>query len=189
MVEDLKAGFISGILLDYPTVSALQRLNCDTALVEFSGLLLRDRTTAFPQNSWDNRKLIEAYNAAIRRIEELGIVEQYITQYMGGSSCTSEENSSQVQVTWGEVSGLWIVLGSSIGLAVICVSLSIVLRHYKPDLQKRAWYKKLTRVAETLNMSAIRRRPDLVPSEHHDDENQPDDPGSISYSRTSRKPS
>lgn len=169
MVDDLKAGGISAIMLDSSTLYAMQTRNCDTTVI-YVDSLEKGFTTAFPQSSWDNRQFIEAFNAAIYKLIDGGVFVQLVSNFSAvlddQRSCPhawDDGSTSQAQVTWGEVSGLWIVLGSSIGLAAICILLSRMWRHYIPKWQTQSWYVKLTRMTEILKVNSDRvSKPDSV---------------------------
>ncbi|GAB4818107.1 hypothetical protein N2152v2_005153 [Parachlorella kessleri] len=78
-----------------------------------------DQGVAFAAGT--DRALIEAYNRALVPLKQQGTTEALVQQYVSPppATCKTAAISETGQVTFSQVSGLWILLAGSVGIAVV----------------------------------------------------------------------
>ena len=124
MLNALVQGEIDALVLDYPTLAALDSANCKTKLVptQFS---LFDFAVAFPASAANRTNLIRDYNYALRNLKEYGTVEILKNKYLSGAGLECKSGKTETgksYVTWDQVAGLWIILGGTILIGVVFVA-------------------------------------------------------------------
>eukprot|EP00243_Klebsormidium_subtile_P011485 TRINITY_DN6530_c0_g1_i1.p1 TRINITY_DN6530_c0_g1~~TRINITY_DN6530_c0_g1_i1.p1 ORF type:complete len:470 (+),score=51.89 TRINITY_DN6530_c0_g1_i1:447-1856(+) len=127
MLQQLVTGAIEGLVwdcgyVDYTTVTRCNIYKVGDCITE------DNRALAFWQNATGS--LINAFSTAILTLEESSELSHLHQVFIQPTStiCANEAAGAQQQVTFGQVSGLWIVLAATIAVSV---GLAFVGRHAK----------------------------------------------------------
>lgn len=143
MAEDLVNGLVSAVVLDDSALRSLDADNCDTMIIgqQFD---VFDQTVAFPRSTWKNTDFMDAFNIRMRQLLQAGEIENLKEEYIDVqlASCKTDNVDNQYSVvTWKEVSGLWVILGSAVGLGILLIILYRLWLYAKPSLLEKAWFR------------------------------------------------
>ena len=145
MVQALLDGTVDALVLDSSALKILDADNCDTMLVgqEFDKV---DQTVGFSPQTFENEVFVDAYNLAIRLLIETGVIERLENEYIDVPLADCKQSGVQdgySVVQWGEVAGLWVILGAAVGLGILLIICYRIWRHFKPSLIKKTWFRRM----------------------------------------------
>ncbi|WPT13321.1 Glutamate receptor ionotropic, kainate 2 [Picochlorum sp. SENEW3] len=145
MAEDLVNGLVSAVVLDDSALRSLDADNCQTMIVG-SQIDVFDQTVGFPRSTWQNAEFMDVFNIRMRQLLEAGEIENLQEEYIDVqlASCkTDNVEEKYTVVTWNEVSGLWVILGSAVGFGILLVIVYRLWLYAKPSLLEKAWFRTM----------------------------------------------
>ena len=147
MIETLKSGLIRALVMPEQTLALRDATDCGTMLVG-KPFMQSDEAHGFPSMTWEgNPDLLLLYNQAILEIMMSGGMEELQNRFVTvpEASCKTGalDGEKLSQVKWGQVSGLWIMLGIAFGIGCVMVSLYWIGQWMRPGLQKKRWYRRM----------------------------------------------
>jgi len=115
--------------MESPTMYVHDATSCDTVLIEpvFDAA---DIAVVFPPG-FDDEELLKAYNDAVITVLANGDAETLTARFIKvpQAPCKTGAVTQDTQkVQWGQVSGLWVMLAASLGLALILIGYKWVPR-------------------------------------------------------------
>lgn len=145
MAEDLVNGLVSAVVLDDSALRSLDADNCQTMIVgnQFD---VFDQAVGFPRSTWQNTEFVDVFNIRMRQLLEAGEIENLQEEYIDVqlASCkTDNVEEEYTVVTWNEVSGLWVILGSAVGFGILLVIVYRLWLYAKPSLLEKAWFRTM----------------------------------------------
>ncbi|GAQ92048.1 glutamate receptor [Klebsormidium nitens] len=141
MLDQLESGVIEGLVWDCGFVDYITATRCN--FYKVGDCITEDnRAMAFWQNA--TASLVNAFSTAVLQLEASSELSHIHEVFIKPTStiCESEAAGDQQQVTFNQVSGLWIVLTATIAWSML---MAFVARHVKLTHLHRLYKKTLSR--------------------------------------------
>ena len=130
MIEQLHQGFITALVMESPVLYVHDATQCDTLLVG-SVFDKVDLSAVFPPGFTDT-VLLDNYNDAVIAVLATGADEVLNARFIEVPRAPCKDgdftSSTTQHVEWGQVSGLWVMLGAAVGISLLLLAIKWVPR-------------------------------------------------------------
>jgi hypothetical protein len=132
MIGALKDGTVKALVLDGSFLDYVSASNCDLTVVG-GGFESYEQATAFPAG-FTNTALIDEYNKALANLISDGTVAAIGDEQLlpADASCQTSDGLILYAVPFSQVAGLWIMLGASIGVALVFMLFHLIHLRFFP---------------------------------------------------------